>query len=98
MASPLGLVVDDNAHVRSVLAALLRRNGMQVLEAASGAEAFRLAQLSHLSFVVTDLEMPDGDGFHLCRQLRGATLTADVPIVVVTGAGWNEEAVAAGCD
>lgn len=100
MDLPIGLVVDDDPQVRSVLAAALRRGGMQVLEAKSGTEAFSVAQLSRLAFVVTDLEMPDGGGLELCRRLRGVSLTAAVPIVVVSGSGivQGDEAVAAGCD
>lgn len=100
MDRPLGLVVDDDAQVRLVLAEALRRGGMQVLEATSGTEAFSVAQVSRLAFVVTDLEMPDGGGLELCRQLRAGGLTAHLPIVVVSGnaASQGDDAVAAGCD
>lgn len=100
MGGPLGLVVDDDAQVREVLAEALRRGGMTVLEANSGTEAFSVAQASRLAFVVTDLEMPDGGGVELCRQLRGGGLTAHLPIVVVSGSAVSQgdEAVAAGCN
>ena len=73
---------------------------MRIMEASSGNEAQRLATLPNLAFVVTDIEMPDGNGRDLCRAIRGSTRGGRLPIVVVTGSPLNEvdEAKAAGCD
>jgi len=70
MTAPLGLVVDDDRHVRSFFAKVLRRGGMEILEASSGWEALLIAQTSSPAFVVTDLQMPELDGLELCRRLR----------------------------
>lgn len=100
MTAPLGLVVDDDSHVRSFFAKVLRRGGMEVLEASSGGEALLMVQSVIPVFVVTDLQMPDLDGLELCRRLRRSPATAQVLIVVVSGAALTQadEAVAAGCD
>ena len=100
MTAPLGLVVDDDAGVRSFFAKVLRRNGMEIREASSGWEALLLAYTASPVFVVTDLQMPDLDGLELCRRLRRAPTTAKLLIVVVSGAAatQRDEAVAAGCD
>ena len=100
MATPLGLVVDDDAELRVLFAQILRLGGLRVLEAGSGREALRLVQPSVPDFVVTDIEMPDVDGLELCRQLRQLPATSKVPIVVVTGSAvtQEDEATAAGCD
>ena len=100
MATPFGLVVDDDAQLRLLFAQVLRRGGLRVLEAGSGREALRLAQPSAPDFVVTDIEMPDVDGLELCRRLRQLPATSKVPIVVVTGSAvtQGDEATAAGCD
>lgn len=81
----MGLVVDDDPQIRSLLADFLRRRGMEVLEAKSGNEALALTQSVRPAFVVTDLEMADGDGLELCRRLRGSVATAKIHIVVVSG-------------
>ncbi|MEO6010672.1 MAG: response regulator [Vicinamibacteraceae bacterium] len=99
MGSPFGLVVDDDPQVRFIFAEVLRNAGIRIMEAGSGAEAMALARLPDLAFVVTDIEMSDGDGLDLCRDLR-ASITARLPIVVVTGAAFSQADVAkaAGCD
>ena len=100
MATPFGLVVDDDAQLRLLFAQVLRLGGLRVLEAGSGREALRLVRPFAPDFVVTDIEMPDVDGLELCRQLRQLPATSKVPIVVVTGSAvtQEDEATAAGCD
>lgn len=100
MATPFGLVVEDNAQLRLLFAQVLRSGGLRVLEAESGREALRLAQPSAPDFVVTDIQMPELDGLELCRRLRQLPATSKVPIVVVTGSAvtQGDEATAAGCD
>jgi two-component system alkaline phosphatase synthesis response regulator PhoP len=100
MTAPLGLVVDDDRHVRSFFAKVLRRGGMEILEASSGWEALLVAQTSRPAFMVTDLQMPDLDGLELCRRLRRSRDTAQLSIVMVTSAAitQGDEAIAAGCD
>ena len=100
MATPFGLVVDDDVQLRFLFAQVLRLGGLRVLEAGSGREALKLVQPSAPDFVVTDIEMPDVDGLELCRQLRQLPATSKVPIIVVTGSAvtQEDEATAAGCD
>ena len=100
MRATLGLVVDDDRHVRSLFAKVLRGGGMDILEASSGWEAFFVAQTASPAFVVTDLQMPGLNGLELCRRLRRSRNSRDLLIVVVTGAATTQrdEAIAAGCD
>jgi CheY-like chemotaxis protein len=100
MGTRFGLVVDDDAQIRAIFAEVLRRAGMRIVEATSGKEAITLAQSPDLAFVVTDIEMPNGDGWELCRQLRGSITTSRLPIVVVSGTSLSqdEDAIASGCD
>lgn len=97
---PVGIVVDDEPMIRAVFSEALRRVGIQVLEAASGGSALALAQATTPDFVITDIQMPGGDGIELCRTLRGDPALNGVRIVVVSGMASTEgaAAVAAGCD
>lgn len=100
MRSPVGLIVDDEPMVRAVFREALRRVGIQVFEAATGCSALALAQATTPDFVITDLQMPGGDGLELCRTLRGDPALHRVRIVVVSGVASAQAAaaVAAGCD
>ena len=91
MMISVGLVVDDDPHMRRLLSEALRRGGICVLEAKSGREALKLTQTAVPHFVVTDLDMPDVDGLELCRRLRQLAATSNVPIVVVSGAAASIE-------
>ena len=74
------LVVDDNPASRYATSHILRAEGFQVLEAASGQEALMLAQQGP-DLVVLDVNLPDIDGFEVCRRLRASPVTARTPVV-----------------
>jgi two-component system chemotaxis response regulator CheY len=83
--APRVLVVDDERTVRMLLRVVLEGAGMEVVEAADGAQALRLAALSPDPFdcVVTDLQMPVFDGSQLVVALR-ARFGAQLPMIVQT--------------
>ena len=78
MDRPTILNVDDYAPGRYARTQLLRGWGFDVKEAATGAEALRLAALEHPALIILDVQLPDMDGFEVCRRLKqhhdGATL------------------------
>ena len=59
------LVADDEQNLRRVLTALLRREGHEVIQAASGVEA--IERLADVDVVITDLRMPGADGMEVLR-------------------------------
>jgi len=65
------LVVEDDANIRSVLSAFLKRNGYAVCTAGTLAEARRrLERSSDCGLVILDRRLPDGDGVSLCPDIR----------------------------
>ena len=66
---PRVLVVDDEANLRKVLAATLRREGYEVATASDGDAALAEIEESGADVVVTDLVMPRRDGLSLLRQV-----------------------------
>ena len=78
------LIADDHEVVRIGLAALLdAQEGLAVVaQAASGAEAVRLARRHRPDVVVMDIRMPDGSGIDACREITADL--ADVPVVMLT--------------
>ena len=81
----LVLVVDDEAGIREVIAAILTEYGYQTLAAADGAEALSLylQRSADVKLVLTDILMPNLDGVGLCRALR--RINPQVRIVASTG-------------
>ncbi len=78
------LVVDDDPSVRRLLRRCLEQEGYSVTEAASGAEAIGRLATDTFHLVTLDLNLPDGDGFAVGREIR---LRSQVPIIMVTGKG-----------
>jgi DNA-binding NtrC family response regulator len=86
------LVADDEANLRRVLAAILTREGYEVLQAASGEEALGLLHKG-LDAIVTDLKMPRIDGMTVLR--RAVAEVPEVPVIIITAHGSVESAVEA---
>jgi CheY-like chemotaxis protein len=64
------LVAEDEEDIREVIVDVLSNPGCQVLAAASGSEALRLMAERRVDLLVTDVAMPDINGFELARQAR----------------------------
>ena len=80
------LVVDDSAVIRQSLAKLLSDLGAEVTTAVDGKEALEIAQANGNSFdlVITDVDMPNMDGFGLCVNLKREEKTRRIPVVILS--------------
>lgn len=79
------LIVDDSQTLRKMLAELLMSQGMRVLEATNGKEAKKqiTSSAADLDLVITDLIMPEMNGYELCRWLKNETdLKKKVPVLI----------------
>ena len=79
------LLVDDNADILKTYGDVLRRAGHEVVTAANGNEALRLAEQSAFDLVITDLVMPDKEGIETIMALRNRTPT--LKIIAMSGGG-----------
>jgi PAS domain S-box-containing protein len=77
------LLVDDDDGNRQVLAWLFREAGFAVVEAGTGQDALRLAGPG-TDLVLLDVNLPDVDGFEVCRRLKAQPLTRSVSVVHVS--------------
>ncbi len=75
------LVVDDEPHIRELLALYLGREGYDVIEAGTGEEALRHAATAEPALVVLDVMLPGVDGLQVCQQIRRVS---EVPVVLLT--------------
>jgi two-component system cell cycle response regulator DivK len=94
------LVVDDYDEVRYLTKKAVESFGYKVVEAASGAEAVRVAQAASPDLILMDLSMPNMDGFATIHHLRRLLGLRDVPVIALsahTAREVREDALAAGC-
>lgn len=95
------LVAEDHEDTRQLIRLLLERRGFEVLEAANGEEAVRLAESACPDLVLLDGSLPRLDGLAVTRQLRERESATRVPIVFLSGHAEpmaRAAAFAAGCD
>lgn len=78
------LLVDDSKVVRVKTEKLLSNMGYEVATAVDGIDALAKLEGIHPDLIITDVEMPNLDGFGLVRSVRGNALTAEIPIIVMT--------------
>lgn len=79
------LVVDDNKLIRELLRHSFIKAGLCVLTAENGREALDLARDQHPDVVVTDIEMPELDGYGLCERLRKEPDLRHLLVVIMSG-------------
>src|SRR4051812_49577391 len=79
--APRILLVDDEQAVQTLLTYPLRKDGYDVVSAATGAEALERFRDGEFDLVVLDVMLPQVDGFEVCRALRARSA---VPIIMLT--------------
>lgn len=84
------LLVEDNTELRNFLKQELKSR-YRILEASNGKEALLLADKYTPDLVVTDVVMPEMDGFDLCQGLREKLTTSHIPILMLTAKSMNED-------
>ena len=86
------LVVDDQFTVRELQRSILEASGYRVETARDGREAWeRLSARRGIDLIVTDLEMPEMDGFELTSAIRNDAEISSLPIVIVTSRTGDED-------
>ena len=86
------LVVEDSPTMRQLIVfALNRIRGLNVLEANDGVDALRKLTAQRLDIIVTDINMPIMDGLKLVRRVRSDEAMKDIPIIIITTEGAEED-------
>jgi CheY-like chemotaxis protein/predicted regulator of Ras-like GTPase activity (Roadblock/LC7/MglB family) len=79
------LVVDDSLSVRKVVEKALEGRGLQVLAAASGAEAIQMIDRDRPDVVICDVILPDKDGYQICQYVRTHPAIGATPVLLISG-------------
>lgn len=78
------LVVDDSATVRKFVSVSLGMQGFNVVTACDGMDALEKLPAQQVDLIITDLNMPQMDGFELIRSLRESPAYHDLPVIILT--------------
>ena len=81
---PLVLVADDEDDIRGLVAYRMEKAGYDVMQAADGEEAIRLALERTPALAILDVMMPKADGYEVTRRLRESEATRRMPVILLT--------------
>ena len=84
LPKPKILIVDDTPQNLELLSTLLQRKGFNVLCAANGLTALKLAQSTEIDLILLDIKMPEMDGYEVCQRLKEVEETKEIPIIFLS--------------
>ena len=85
------LVAEDSITSRMLIKSILEGVGYSVKTAVDGSEAYTTLKTGEFDLVVSDVEMPNLDGFELTKKIRSDKKYADIPVILVTGLDTRED-------
>jgi two-component system chemotaxis response regulator CheY len=86
------LVVEDSATMRQLISFSLKRfKGCMIIEAVDGVDALKKLQTEEVDMILTDINMPVMDGLKLVALVRQNPKMKDLPIVIITTEGAQED-------
>jgi two-component system, OmpR family, alkaline phosphatase synthesis response regulator PhoP len=78
------LVVDDDKDIRKLVESILIKEGFSTIGAESAGDAHKKIQAGKPDLILMDVQLPDRDGFEVCRSLRADPATRYLPVVFLT--------------
>jgi diguanylate cyclase (GGDEF)-like protein len=87
------LIIDDSADALAVAKTRLAHEGHEILCAGGGKEGLEAAGRENPDLVLLDVDMPDIDGFEVCRRLKEDAATCSIPIIFLSGSGGIDDRV-----
>ncbi|MBF0368735.1 MAG: PAS domain-containing protein [Magnetococcales bacterium] len=82
---PRVMVVDDQAMDQRIMAAILTPLDVEIIAARSGSQALEMASQNRPHLILSDISMPEMDGFGLLAAIRKNPDTSDIPVILITG-------------
>ena len=86
------LIVEDSPMMRQLLSIALNRiDGLSVVEADDGLDGVKKLAADQFDIIIVDINMPIMDGLKLIKHIRSDAVHLDVPVIIVTTEGGNED-------
>jgi DNA-binding response OmpR family regulator len=85
------LLADDSALIHKHTVPILEEAGYDVVSAMDGEEALRLVDERAPDLVITDVEMPKLDGYHVCRSIKESPRPAPIPVIICSALGEAQD-------
>jgi len=85
------LVADDSPTIRKFVSVALSVKGYDIIACSDGMEALEKLPNNRIDLLITDLNMPNVDGYQLITSIRGNDEFKDLPIIVLSSLGSNED-------
>ncbi|MBI3964294.1 MAG: response regulator [Chloroflexi bacterium] len=92
---PCILVIEDDPAISEIISTVLTAEGFEVHTAESGQDGLRFAVDEQPSLIILDVNLPDGSGLEICRQLHQQVNTASIPVIVLTAQSGRSAKLAA---
>ena len=95
------LVVEDDQSLRTLFCTVLSKNGFAYFEAKDGMEAWDILQKQYIDLMISDIMMPNMDGYEAIRQIRDHAKGRNTPIIALTAkamAGDRDKCINAGAN
>ena len=87
------ILIEDEPDIVEVISYNLRREGFQVIAEVRGDEGINQVRKQSPALVILDLMLPGIDGLSVCQQIKADSLTADIPIIIVSAKGEESDVV-----
>ncbi len=85
------LVADDSPTIRKFVKVALSIKGFDIIDCSDGMEAIEALPMQKIDLVITDLNMPNVDGFELISSIRKNEAYKELPIIVLSSLGNTED-------
>jgi two-component system chemotaxis response regulator CheY len=85
------LVADDSPSIRKFISYALLAKGYEIIPVSDGMEALEKMPNQNISLVITDLNMPNIDGFELIKTIRENEIYRDIPIIILSSLANNDD-------
>src|SRR3954451_4025140 len=85
------LIIDDSEMIHGLVRARLKDEPVELLFAADGVRGLQMAAEHAPDLVLLDVDMPEPDGFEVCRRLKADPATRETPVIFLTGASSTEQ-------